>query len=524
MPDDTQTLDAIRMAVDEGRLPPKYRTRLYIDLSSELTAALRKEYEESKPEPRQRNLLVPPPRDRISELLRQINSGHPEAWSWLTRTLTLQADSEYYGDEGEDLRKLPGWRSADEHLRTEIVLAAQRFLLEYKPIPAEYSQQTFGHWIIAGYLAFALLHDESNAFLERQGEGFWIRWAGLLLSYRFDNERGIDRKLLTFVAKRHPTGLTAGLSEVLSPTLEDCYFLNKLSEAWAPHVEQHLMNALRGGVLKSRCSDVILALLLDKSSIEAEEFAISMTKAAHDPDRQLRGAVALLKHAPRKSEEIVWPLVKSSDALGQRILESASDLEGNVVFLRSWSDSTIGELFVWMAKKYPYSETTDRTGGAFAVGPAETVRYFRDALLTHLRDRGTPEAVEALRNAGKALDADWMKWHLVEARIAGFRRGWKPAEPSYVLSLAQEADSLTPVQHTLHGAALLAVALSILANTLTPASLSNGDRAFLACGLVLSAIVLLVKANPKRSFWLPLWIVLLLSDIAGYSIWRFLRS
>lgn len=522
MPDDAQSLDAISRALDEGRLPQEYEKRIYIDLSSELAGGLRRQYEECNPAPKEPKLLVPAPKDRVSELLQQIRSGRAEAWSWLTRTLTLKEDSEYYSEVGEDLRKLPGWMSADEHLRSEILLAAQRFLLEYKPNPAEYSQQTFGYWIIAAYLAFALLHDESRVFLETQGEEFWIRWAGLLLSYRFDNERGIDRKLLTFVAKCCPTALSASLAEVLCPTLEDCYFLNKLSDAWAPQVEEHLMGALRNGGLKSRCSDIILVLLLDKRSVEAEDFAISMTKLADDPDSQVRGAVALLKHSPN-SQEIVWPLIRNSDSLGKRILESASDFGGTAVFMHNWSDTAIGELFVWMARWYPYSETIDRTEGAHVVGTAESVRYLRDALLTQLRSRGTPEAVEALRNAGKALNADWMKWHIAEAKSAGFRREWKPADPSYVLSLAQQAESLTRVQHTLHVSAVLAVVLSVLANTLTPMQLSNGARAFLTTGLILFAVVLLEKANPKRSFWLPLWIILLLSDISDYLLWQFLR-
>jgi hypothetical protein len=163
--------------------------------------------------------------------------------------------------------------------------------------------------------------------------------------------------------------LMTGLAEVLSPASEECYFLNKLSDAWAPPIEKYLMQTLREGVLKTRCSDMILALLLEKGSIEAEDSLISMIKLAADSDSQVRGAVVLLKHAPAKSQDVVWPLIKASDTVGQRIIESVSDVGGNTKFVHSWSDAAIGELFIWMVKRYPYSETNDRRGVLSLSGP-----------------------------------------------------------------------------------------------------------------------------------------------------------
>jgi len=115
IPDDTHSLAAISKAVEEGRLPRTYSTRLYIELSSELALGLRKQYGEHTSAPRERKLLVPPPRERIVGYLRQVESGDTGIWSSVTRTLTLEEDSEYFGQEGDDLRKLPGWVSADEH-------------------------------------------------------------------------------------------------------------------------------------------------------------------------------------------------------------------------------------------------------------------------------------------------------------------------------------------------------------------------------------------------------------------------
>lgn len=137
----------------------------------------------------QRKPLIPSPSERISTLLERIDQGEVAFWSQLTLTLTLEPYSNRYGDEESDLRKLPGWLASDQKTRSLIVDAAKRFLLHFIPTPKEYSQQTFGHWIIAAYLAFVLLHGEDLPFLQTQEEEFWSRWSGLLISYKFDHGR-----------------------------------------------------------------------------------------------------------------------------------------------------------------------------------------------------------------------------------------------------------------------------------------------------------------------------------------------
>ena len=142
-------------------------------------------------------------------------------------------------------------------------------------------------------------------------------------------------------------------------------------------------------------------------------------------------------------------------------------------------------------------------------------------MLTHLRNSGTAESVEALQRAGNELGAEWMKWHVVEAKNAGFRRGWQPASPSYVLSLAEEAESLASGQVGYRVAAVFALLLNLLAGLMIPSQLSGQSRVFLATGIALAALALMEKANQKRSLWFPLWIMLLLGDVAGYLVLRF---
>lgn len=108
-PNDKFSLCAFNRALDAGDLPGKYRDRLYVDLASPLAAALiARHQEELSYQERPRELLQPPPSERIRGLLDKDEAGELVSWSWLTMTLTLDEYSRFYGDEGSDLRELVG--------------------------------------------------------------------------------------------------------------------------------------------------------------------------------------------------------------------------------------------------------------------------------------------------------------------------------------------------------------------------------------------------------------------------------
>ena len=509
---------------DERGVRARSHSRLYIELSSTRAANLKRHYEEISPARRAPRLVQPPPSERIATQLRRIDEGNSEEWSWLTKTLTLEKYSEFYGDEGDDLRKLPGWVESDTSTHQHIASAAKKFVTNYRPAPVEYSQHTFGHWIIAAYLAFTLLYDLDIPFLESRDQDFWNRWTGLLLAYRFDHSRGVYRNLLSLVAKRHPIALTNGLTEVLTPELVDCSFLARLQDVWTPEIQNLLMEAVKSEALNCECSETILNLLLDQGSQEAEELAKSRATDASNPDRQVRAAVALLKHSTTGAQDCVWPLIQSSDELGKRIVEAASDFGAGPKAIRKWSDQAVGNLFIWIAKRYPYQENSGSVGGAVAVGTSETVRYLRDSLLTYLRNRGSAESVAALQRAGRELGADWMNWHVADAKNVGFRIAWNPITPSELLLLASARNR----PNTWAANSLLVVALTVLINVLTglitPSALHVQTKAFLVIGTILAILALIEPMYEARRSLLPLWIILLAADAAGYAIFRYFSA
>ena len=251
----------------------------------------------------------------------------------------------------------------------------------FAPTPNDYWQQTFGHWVIAAYLAFVLLRDEDSHFFDLQQEHFWCRWSGLLISYRFDYGKELNRDLLELIAKTHPNALVNGLYEVLVPQLTDCNFLERLGTAWIPQVEQTLVSILNAAILKQSCNETILNILLQHGSKPAEAIAESMLAQTNDPQQRIIAAIRLGRSSSDGGQRLVWPLIQSSDALGKEIVERVSGFGENGEFVKKWSESALGSFFVWLTKRYPYEEI-EAGGGAFSVTTSDpVVRY----VMRHLR-------------------------------------------------------------------------------------------------------------------------------------------
>lgn len=514
---DPESLGPIRSGLDAGVLPETMRPLIFVELGSSLAATLRHYYHEQLLYNQPPEMLNPPPHERLTTLLSRIEGGKPEFWRDVTLTLTLKDDSTHYGDEGNDLRELPGWLRADAPTRERIVKAAEAFLLGFVPKPKEYGQQTFGHWVIAAYLAVVLVYDENRTFFEAQQELFWSRWSSLVLSYRFNYRADMYKDLLRIPAKRFPAALSHGVSESLCPEMSDCYFVNHLQEIWTPEVEKILLERLRTGALDLKCKTTILEVLVQQGSSEGEAIAKSMIEATNDPETQVVGAAVLLTGAADGGESVVWPLIQSSDELGKKIIARVSNFGGNVPFANRWSERSLGELFVWLAKRFPYSKD-EKDGGAHWVGESESIRYTRDTILTYLRNRGTREAISALERARRESGLDWLKWHVVEAKTANVWSAWKPITPGELLQLGRKTVDLGPRWLNY----LVGALISFVVKILTPADIGAVPTICLTVAAA-SLVFGLFERNRRDLAWLfPMWVIVLITDIVFFLWYRFL--
>jgi hypothetical protein len=114
-----------------------------------------------------------------------------------------------------------------------------------------------------------------------------------------------------------------------------------------------------------------------------------------------------------------------------------------------------------------------------------------------------------------------MNWHVADAKNIGFRIAWNPITPSELLLLASARN--TPDRWAANS--LLVVVLTVLINVLTglitPLVRNFQAKAFLVIGTVLAILALIEPMYKARRSMLPLWMILLAADIAGYAIFRY---
>jgi hypothetical protein len=99
-------------------------------------------------------------------------------------------------------------------------------------------------------------------------------------------------------------------------------------------------------------------------------------------------------------------------------------------------EDQLADFYIWLVCQYPHAEDP-RYEGVHSVGPRESIADFRDTLLRYLKERGTPQACEAIRQIARELpELDWLKWTLLEAQSITRRQTWLPPRPKEILAIA----------------------------------------------------------------------------------------
>jgi hypothetical protein len=112
----------------------------------------------------------------------------------------------------------------------------------------------------------------------------------------------------------------------------------------------------------------------------------------------------------------------------------------STVSVAKLADDQLTELYIWLVRHVPYDDG-DATGFGL-VTPGRALGYWRDAVLTRLKSRGTLQACAGIRRAMVEFpDLHWLKWHLQEAEQITRRLSWTPLLPKELLALATSSEN-----------------------------------------------------------------------------------
>jgi predicted NACHT family NTPase len=401
--------------------------------------------DEEKDEP-----LAPPPAERVLLMLDKFEKGMTDAWWQLNLEMTLRDGSKFYGNELEvDIRKLPGWLNASEETQERIVSAAKKYISDGDPKPEEWiGTNILYRPAFSGYRALWFLWHIEPSFVEGLSTDIWRKWASAIFHYPIFNGSGkevynIHRKFIASAYHHVPDEIISLLMAELDSlgTPNAVIDFDKIKECW----DERLIAALRGKLteddLKPELFHKILNVLIKHKDSEAvalahKLLALPIPKQEDQQRDALVAATSLLLYSEDAGWECVWAAINDDEEFGKRVVESVvSRFRGrDIVRL---SETQIGDFYIWLSKQYPHSEDPKfPMGVAHFVGTREEVARWRDSLLSHLKEHGAPESVEAIEKIAHELpELDWLKWTLIEAKKNTRRHTWKPLQPIEVIDL-----------------------------------------------------------------------------------------
>ena len=127
--------------------------------------------------------LDPPPADRVRMALETFQAGDLRAWTQLTFDLSLEPASTHYDPFQYKIIAMPGWITADEATRQQIVIAAQKYLIDAQPQVSKWlGKNTYRHGDLSAYRALVLLRDVDPQAYERLDLAVWAKWAPVVVA------------------------------------------------------------------------------------------------------------------------------------------------------------------------------------------------------------------------------------------------------------------------------------------------------------------------------------------------------
>jgi hypothetical protein len=401
-------------------------------------------------------LLTPSPAERISMLLSLSEDGKSEAWAQLVRDMTLNPRDTHYHDEFEpDVRTLPGWEGSNKETRARIVIAARSYLLKSNPQTYFWlGKRNPGLNVLAGFKAIALLLHECP---EAVSPAVLKKWTPAILAYpQFGEEHAELHKTFTELAYRYaPDEVVASIGSIID--VEDrqglIAVLRKLERCWDDTLCKVVLDKAKDCKLSSRGLGSILDLLLDRGLEEAQQFIeslISLTEgiSALDLRRRSKAVEAAsvgMMHAVQGRWSVMWSAITQDPEFGRAVFESMAIAHRlDQMKIANLDEGELADLYVWLNQQFPYEEDQE-VKGAHYVTPRETIqsfRYFTGQVLLKLVQKGTPKAVQKIRELASELPEHWQAQQLLAEALRSFRlNAWVPLEPTALLELARNKEA-----------------------------------------------------------------------------------
>ncbi len=388
---------------------------------------------------------------RVNADLDRVESGDVNGFWHLNLDLSVEQGQRRYGSRLiSDLRRYPGWESADAETRTRIGRAAEQYLERGEPEPEKWFG-TDRSWepALAGYRALRFMAElEPERLADLDGDP-WERWASIIVGWPWnEGDQGGFNDWTMLQAYHHaPAEVLLWLGQALDAELEEgkASVIRRARGIWDTRIEALVLERARREDVASDARTDLVGALLEHDSAPGRTLAEGLLApdrlAGNAAQRELAVNVAQLfvELADDPGWSLLWPLVEVDAAFGREVFEAVA-MERERTVADRLSEKELGELFLWLEGQYPHGTDPELPDGVAFMGRREQVGFWRDGVLRGLVGKSTPEAVEQLQRLAEELP------HLVflhayrrEAEERVRRTRWTPPRPADVVRMGADA-------------------------------------------------------------------------------------
>jgi hypothetical protein len=371
---------------------------------------------------------------------------------------------------------MPGWIAADEATRQQILIAAQKYLIDAQPQVSKWlGKNTYRHGDLSAYRALVLMRNADPQAYERLDPAVWATWAPVVVAVPKETgtENGkLDEAMTSDACAKAPAAFartvqwlirnerrrsrippppqpaqppqTTGISP--SAGISPFWIIRTLGKCWTSTALKDMVFA----ELKNRNNspaqfEALLEPLLTAEFAPAQDFAVSRLtgrrlRNANQRPYAFAAATQLATHSAGSCWPLLWRQVVGDAQFGTELsLKIAHEYRHDSSFYSSLTETQQGDLYVWLERTFPAREDPHRlSAGAFFAGPRDSVAHLRDGILSHLVNKGTEAAVRALQNVlGQLPDRDWLAYQLLDAEQAMRRKTWSPLPPGEIIRVTE---------------------------------------------------------------------------------------
>ncbi|HWK20564.1 MAG TPA: hypothetical protein VNR37_07345 [Microbacteriaceae bacterium] len=372
-------------------------------------------------------------RAQMSEVAAQIAAEPAKFWFYARWLDVNIASSTYQDSYTPDLFELASAELLEAPARAQILDLAVAYLeaLSDDILPQEPKASTRFFQLTAAYQALHTLQKHAPQRIDAAD----IDWGALALSIldyplhfaHGEDNAAVRRELLRRVHTHAESRLSAEVGRLFDRSAHSdthAYVIGDLSAVLTPEILGHARSALSYGYFPD--APQVLQLFFDADPEEATAWSIARIAASDDIHEIAMNFLPLLGHSPDLGFRELYQFAEAREDLAKPVLlEIAQTERREHLRLAAVSETTLLELYEWLADRFPRSEEAFPTG-MHAISAREDLAEWRDDILRRVVGSGTRPALEALTALARRRTDLGLEWALSSLREAYRQNGWTP--------------------------------------------------------------------------------------------------